>query len=394
VNSKLSLRWLIQPVETKTFFEQYFERQPLVVRRGQPDYFGELLSYDEIDRVITTLDRSSDEIAVKNANREVTEKDYAVDGSIDVAKLYQQLGEGSTIRLAHLDTVLPQLTRLCRSLEGEFTCPFQANIYLTPREAQGAKVHYDTHDVFVLQVAGSKKWTMYGTPVELPLAGQDFDATIHHVGEATLEFELAAGDVAYIPRGVAHDARSMETMSLHVTAGILRFTWLDFLLELVASAGLHDVALRKSLPPGFAHTGFDRHSVRGRARELLQRISEQADFDPTLQHFVDEFFSNCRPLLPGQMAQMAMADRLTAECVAGVRDGAIFRTETVGDVIVIECYGRRITFPAQLREAVEFALQNPRFTVRELPVHLDDAGKLVIVRRLIREGLVAAVIAD
>ena len=387
-----SLDWLIHPASKKTFFEQYFEKQPLVVKRGAPDYFKDLLSLDEIDRVITTLNRSTDEIILKNASREVTESDYTVDGSIDVAKLYQLFGEGSTITLAFLDDVLPPLARFCRSLEREFTCPMQANIYLTPPGAQGAKVHYDTHDVFVLQVAGSKKWTIYGTPVELPLPGQDFDLTLHELGKPTMEFELEPGDVAYIPRGAGHDARSTDTVSLHVTAGILRFTWTDLLLEFVASASLRDAAFRKSLPPGFAHTGFDREQAKETLKGLLRRATESGDFDAALDHFVSEFFSKCRPLLRGQMAQMTALEKLDAKSVAGAREGAIFRIESAenSDSVSVECYGRRITFPAQAREAVEFALANARFKIRELPGGLDEAGKLVIVRRLIQEGLVEA----
>lgn len=389
-----SLEWLIDPTRKSVFFEEYFEKQPLVIKRGRADYFQPLLSLDEIDRVITTLDRGTDEIILKNASREVSEADYTVDGAIDVARLYQLFGEGSTITLAFLDTVLPRLARFCRSLEGEFTHPFQANIYLTPPGAQGARVHYDTHDVFVLQVAGSKKWTIYGTPVELPLAGQDFDAAVHDVGQATLEFELEAGDVAYIPRGVAHDARSTDTLSLHITAGILRFTWTDLLLEFVASASLGEAAFRKSLPPGFALEGFDRARARQTLRALLGRVSESGDFDRALDHFVSEFLSRCRPLLRGQMAQIAALGALTAESMARVREGAIFRLVPDGDALTVECYGRRVAFPRQAREAVRFALSKARFSIGELPGDLDGAGKLVIVRRLIQEGLVEAVLAE
>lgn len=387
---KPSLDWLIQPTTKQVFFQEYFEKRPLVVKRGAADYFQELLSLDEIDRVITELDRSADEIILKNASREVTEADYTVDGSIDVAKLYQLFQEGSTITLAFLDDVLPKLGRFCRSLEKEFTCPMQANIYITPPGAQGAKVHYDTHDVFVLQIAGSKKWTIYGTPVELPLPGQDFDSAIHDVGAATMEFELEAGDVAYIPRGVGHDARSTDTVSLHVTAGILRYTWTDLLLEFVANASLRDAAFRKSLPPGFAQTGFDRGQAKKALKGLLRRATESGDFDAALDHFAGDFFSKCRPLLRGQMQQIAALEKLNMESVAGAREGAIFRIAAEGDSVAIECYGRKITFPVQARQAVEFALENERFKIRELPGDLDDASKVVIVKRLIREGLVEA----
>jgi ribosomal protein L16 Arg81 hydroxylase len=120
-----------------------------------------------------------------------------------VARLYQLFQEGATIALSFLDTVIPSLADFCRSLETEFTFPFQANVYLTPARAQGAKPHCDTHDVFVLQVTGSKKWTIYGTPVELPPSEQDFDPSVHELGAPTLEFELNTGDLAYIPRALS-----------------------------------------------------------------------------------------------------------------------------------------------------------------------------------------------
>jgi ribosomal protein L16 Arg81 hydroxylase len=385
---KPSLEWLIHPTSKSEFFERYFEKQPLVIKRNQPNYFSELLSLEEIDRVITTLDRDADEIILKNAKRDLTADDYTVDEELDVAKVYQLFGEGSTITLAFLDTVVPQLTRFCRSLEKQFSCPFQTNIYLTPPSAQGAKAHYDTHDVFVLQISGSKKWVIYGTPVELPLPGQDFDSTIHELGAPTQEFTLEAGDVAYVPRGVVHDARSTDTVSLHITAGVLRYTWTDLLLEFAASASLRDAAFRKSLPPGFASEGFDRAQARETLRGLLKRAAEIGDFDAALERFADDFVAKCRPLLRGQMAQIAALERLTVESVAGVRPEAIFRVEAAGDAVSVDCYGRRISFPVQAAEAVRFALNHARFAVRDLPGELDDEGKIVVVRRLVKEGLV------
>ncbi len=382
-----SLEWLIHPASKKEFFEQYFEKQPLVIKRNDPGYFGHLLSLDEIDRVLTTLDRNTDQIILKNAKRPLSEEDYAVDGELDVARTCQLFAEGSTITLAFLDTVVPQLTQFCRSLEKDFSCPFQTNIYLTPPNAQGAKAHYDTHDVFVLQVSGTKKWVIYGTPVELPLPGQDFDLEVHALGEVSQEFTLEAGDLAYVPRGVVHDAHSTDTTSLHITAGILRYTWTDLLLEFLASASLRDAEFRKSLPPEFAREGFDRAQARENLQRLLKRAADAGDFDRALDHFADDFISKCRPMLRGQMAQISALEHLTAGSVAGARPNAIFRISAEGDSVHVDCYGRRITFPSQAAEAVRFALNNVRFTVGDLPGHLDDDEKNVIVRRLVKEGL-------
>jgi hypothetical protein len=47
----------------------------------------------------------------------------------------------------------------------------------------------------------------------------------------------------------------------------------------------------------------------------------------------------------------------------------------------------QITMPSFTREAVAFALGGTPFSVGDLPGQLDEAGKIVLVRRLIREGL-------
>ena len=385
------LEWLIHPITRERFFQEFWESKPLVIQRECAEYYRSLLTLDEIDRVLTTLDLRYPNVVLKNAARDVSSEDYTVrGGSLDVAKVYQLFAEGSTVTLAYLDTAIPALTALCRGLEAEFSHLFQANVYLTPPGSQGAKVHYDTHDVFVLQVTGSKRWTILGTPVELPLRNQDFDPSEHDAGSPTLEFELCTGDAAYIPRGWAHEARSSDNVSLHITVGVLAYTWTDFLLECVADACLNDAAFRKSLPPGFARKEFPREQVRAVFGRLLQHLSERGAPDKMLDRFVDEFLSSCPPLLRGQMAQLAALDQLATDSIVGTRPHLIARIETSANSVSVRCFGRRITFPRAIAPAVQFALSSDRFAVQDLPGELDAAGKLTLVRRLILEGLLVA----
>ncbi|MGH9735858.1 MAG: cupin domain-containing protein [Candidatus Acidiferrales bacterium] len=389
--ARVGLEWLIHPITREQFFQEYWETRPLVIHRQSPEYYNSLLSMDEIDRVLTTLDLRYPNVVLKNAARDVDPAEYTVGGdTLDVARLYQLFSEGSTVTLAFLDTVIPSLTEFCRGMEAEFTHPLQANIYLTPPGNQGAKVHYDTHDVFVLQIAGSKRWTIYGTPVELPLKNQDFEPSKHAPGERTMEFELCAGDVAYIPRGWAHEARSTDTISLHITAGILAYTWTDLLLECVADACLNDPAFRKALPPGFARDNLTNEQTRAIFERLLRRVTERAAPGEILDRFADEFLASCRPLLRGQMAQLAALDRVEINTVVGTRPHVIARVQTDSDSVSVHHFGRKIAFPLHVAPALQFALAHYRFTVRDLPGDLDDAGKLTLVRRLIREGLLLA----
>lgn len=385
---KPSLGWLIDPIEKKAFFEQYWERQPLVVKRNQKDYFASLLSLDELDRAITTFNLSYPNITLKNAAKEITAADYTVRGALDVSAVYRLFREGSTIVLAFLDNVIPTLTSLCRGLESELCFPLQTNAYVTPPAAKGAKHHYDTHDVFVLQVVGSKHWTIYGTPVELPLRGQDFDPAVHERGAPSMEFELEAGDVAYIPRGVVHDAWSSDDVSMHITLGVLAYTWADLLLEFVAEAALHDSAFRNALTPGFGREEFDRTKAKELLQDLLERLSAKSSLDGVLDRFTDQWIAACPPLLRGQMEQIGLVEELKIDSVLGARRDVVSFIRMEADSGTIYSYGKKISFPQHAVEAARFAVKKSRFVVTELPGDLDEEGKLTLLRRLVREGLV------
>jgi hypothetical protein len=248
--------------------------------------------------------------------------------------------------------------------------------------------------VFVLQVEGSKQWTLYGTPVELPLSSQEFDVKLHPLGEPTMHFVLEPGDIAYIPRGVVHAAHSADLVSLHITAGVLRHTWRDLLLEIVARASLEDPAFRQAIPPGFAHSGFNRERAFQKMQILLQRAATKPNFEAALDLFVDESIASSPPLLTGQMTQLAAVPRLGVDDVVGVRTGVNYRLQADGDFVALDCHGRRVTFPRYTEDALRFALNHPRFVVRDLPGDLDDAGKLTLARRLIREGIILAFLSS
>jgi ribosomal protein L16 Arg81 hydroxylase len=290
--------------------------------------------------------------------------------------------------LNQLEGSLPSLMDLCRSMEARFSHRFQCNIYVTRAESQGLKTHYDTHDVFVLQIAGTKHWAIYDTPIERPFRGQDFTPEAFTPGEKTMEFDLRPGDMVYVPRGVMHDATSTDEDSCHITLGVLPNSWTDLLLEAVARVGLEDAELRRSLPVGYATRGFDRTEARKTFRELLARVVEKADFDGALDHFAEDLVSTRHALLYGQMQQIHRLSDLTVDDRASARPNLMFHLTTDDEHVRVAAYGKTITLPVHAAEPLEHALTNEDYRIGDLPGELDDPGKLVLVRRLVREGLV------
>ena len=74
----------------------------------------------------------------------------------------------------------------------------------------------------------------------------------------------------------------------------------------------------------------------------------------------------------------------------GVRPGVVFRVDADPERVTLSSYGAALTFPAHAADALRFAVGHERFTPRELPSTLDEAGRLVLVRKLIREGVLRA----
>jgi ribosomal protein L16 Arg81 hydroxylase len=374
------------------FFAEYFEAKALPVIRNDAAYFRGLLSPGDIDQFITTRLVAYPDLFLVNAEREIKASEYISQGdAIDVVRMYQLHDKGATIVLNQFHRSHVPLAELCAALELEFSAPFQANIYLTPPQARGFKPHFDTHDVFILQLHGSKRWRLYSTPIALPLSGQGSEALQDNPGPPSLEIDLHAGDTLYIPRGLVHDAPSLDETSLHATVGILSYTWTDLLLEALANTVLSDAAFRHALPHELLRPGFDRAAARRTFRGLLARLAETADANAALDAFIHEFIHSRRPRLYGQMAQLKELGNLTLNSVISLRPGFAYALIEEPSAIRLQCYGNEISFPQSAMSALRYALSQQEFRVGDLPCELDDTGKLVFVRRLVREGVLAVV---
>jgi bifunctional lysine-specific demethylase and histidyl-hydroxylase NO66 len=183
------------------------------VHHDQPDRFASLLSIASIDRLIAGTDLKEGQIDLADASRNLTRDDY-LDGNryADRGAIVNHYRKGATIILQQLHALDPVLSRFCAAMEHVFSCHVQTNIYLTPASNQGFRTHYDNHDVMVVQVEGEKLWRFYNS-FAIPYRGEGFNSQRHEIGEVTHEFLLKAGDVAYVPRGLMHDARTSGALT-------------------------------------------------------------------------------------------------------------------------------------------------------------------------------------
>jgi ribosomal protein L16 Arg81 hydroxylase len=388
MTNNFSFDWTIAPTTPDTFFAEYFEKKPLVIKRGDPGYFADLLSLEDIDRVVSTMGLAHPEINVTKSGGNITPDDFAYEsGQIDPVRVNQLHADGATVILSGLHERLPQLARYCRALEAVMSARVQTNIYMTPPGNQGFNPHFDSHDVLVLQISGSKEWRIYGTPVELPLNDQRFERG-SDVGAETQRFVLEPGDVLYLPRGIAHDAVATDQTSLHITTGLMFRTWADVMAEAVLAKAYREPAMRRALPPGFASQGADLSAHDATFAEMIAILAD-SNVAKLLAKFRDDFLTGRQPRVEGQMAQIASLPGLGMDSRVGARPHliyALFDLEEDEQVRLV-CQGAEIVLPAFAREAMEYCLTTPDFRLGDMGGGLDDDGKLVLARRFVREGL-------
>jgi hypothetical protein len=292
----------------------------------------------------------------------------------DVPRVLAEWDAGATIVLQALHVHWRPLAIFCRQLEEALGVPVQANAYYTPRGSQGFGVHHDTHDVLVLQVAGEKSWHLADPLLELPLKHQRYSAELGTPAEEGDELVLKAGDTLYLPRGWLHSAETSATDSLHLTIGTTAHTWTD--------------ALKAALAECEGEVAF-RRSVSGDADidELLDLLRDRLGPGDVAARARQRFLEGRRPIREDGLAQLRALERLSAETLVERRETVIADLADDGEALELSFEGGSIRIPGQARaELVACYDAEAPFRVADLPGELDDAGRLVLVRRLVREG--------
>ena len=227
-----------------------------LISGNDPDRFRGLLSIADIDAFLRTDAARTPRVSMADGARKGSAglpiDDYIEEGGdrVDLPALFDRHAEGASLVVSQFQEIHPPLARFCRGLEKAFLHGVQANIYLTPPDAQGFRVHFDTHDVLVLQVSGRKAWRVWD---HIPYA-----APTRHTpwaNNATPEGEphallMSPGDVLYLPRGVMHEAmvQQGEEPSLHITIGLMEAGMGEMLRALLDEMEGEEPALRAAMP--------------------------------------------------------------------------------------------------------------------------------------------------
>jgi ribosomal protein L16 Arg81 hydroxylase len=384
--AEFGLGWLVHPVRPEVFTAKYWERYPLVVKRRQPSYHSDLLEFCDVEELLSGAEKREDFVRCVKKGEAVP-----LEAGTGIEKPLAAFRDGATIVLQGLQRARSTLSSLSNALGSEFSCEFQINAYLTPSsggETQGLGIHYDTHDVFVLQLAGVKRWRIYESPVRLPLDTQPHHPLAKDRGKCSLQCDLRPGDCLYIPRGFYHSAKVLKNSqaSLHLTIGVHPVKWSDLIQAVLRRAARQDVQLRQSLPFAFARNPVLTPAIRRGLLDRLNALTKPKHLKAALAEVSGDLIDRQYPVLNGHLQDLDACLKLKMTTRLARRPAIAVKTTREQGKIKLHFHGKVVSLPSYLAGVLAFIQRMPAFSAKELPASLSGREKLLLLRRLLQEG--------
>jgi ribosomal protein L16 Arg81 hydroxylase len=395
------VRALLFPHSLSSFIADYYEKKWLFIERGETPRPHEdlypiaaLLADFREQRLPTNvvqfvgrnvaderIDLAADDVTLESVNTSNLEQRLSLLNFERVAE-YIENGAGSIV-VNRIECFVPRIFDLVWELGADLRTDVLVNAYYTPRGSRTFDIHWDYHDVFVLQVDGRKHWRAYETLVPLPLSGRDYMESEAFEGYAeALKYDtitLGPGDALYLPRGVPHCAWTDDSSALHLTVGLLQPTWMD-VLQAAADEVLRscekNLSFRTNCPAVFA--GIPDRDLRRTFEGMVEVFRRKLlDTDPRL--LVRRMVSKTPRIFRGQRGAAVCTNTVVA------RNPSIHFRGHGTDGSWLEFHERVLRFPPGTVQAVEFVASARRFVVREIP-GLSDEERIVLTNRLLGEG--------
>ncbi|MBI0435802.1 cupin domain-containing protein [Roseomonas sp. KE0001] len=408
----LTLADLLAPITPEQFFAEYYDKQPLHVQGGAAK-FAAVLSWRQINRLLDqTHIWSSQSLKLVLDGTPVPPEQYCVRATgrdntpvqqPDARMVAQWVGRGASIVMNDVDSLTPGLAAVSDALEEAGLGKAQANVYISWQSHKAFPSHFDTHDVWAVQVEGEKSWNIWEGRAEWPIAHPAFRSLgqAHHdqaKGRLRGKVTVKAGDLLYLPRGWYHDALAEAPSSVHIAYGVSAPLGMD-LMNMLLERVLYEPAFRQPLPrqDGSAAARF---ALTSRAAQLGQRLSELTR-DPKVMEVLAKFVADYRHRRGGNdlLAARGIAPAAAGAGPAGggaEAEGAAFRVLVPGAKAVrrgaewvLKAPGGAVTLAPAEAEAANWLLSRPDSTETELRSAHPAVEAAALLRRLAQSGVLA-----
>src|ERR1043165_8595139 len=212
---------LLEPCQSEDFLRETWGKTPLYIK-GRQGKFAKLLTWNRLNEILgehrldfprlrlakggkslpastylrharnvrqrTTIPRLQSSELIKQVREGATlvlarnVRQRRTIPRLQSSELIKQVREGATLVLDAVDELSAPLRDLAEGLEYFFRERIQVNAYAGWHVEKGFDLHFDDHDVFILQATGRKRWRVYPMTKPYPLP-QDRSSAEKPTGE-------------------------------------------------------------------------------------------------------------------------------------------------------------------------------------------------------------------
>ena len=289
-----------------------------------------------------------------------------------------------SVRFPELRPLSPALDRLARALEVLLHQPVTASAFWS-RGGMRAPVHFDDHDLLVVQLRGSKRWYVATRPSELHNTWKTSPVATLELG-AHESFELQPGEIVYLPRGTNHTVDA-DSGSLHVSIGFTPLTVREAVNAAIDHLSDLDRGWRTTLG---ARLAFQLRSggvvqltppVVRSAAALLAACQTPGFLDSALHWRSGRIIATLRALPEPTSAAVIDLDTELQQ-----NELAFCHLTASPESIDVSYPGGHLYIHRGAQPAIEFIVNAGRFRVRDIPGEIGNDVRLSLAERFVQIG--------
>jgi len=372
---------VIAPLSREAFLSDHWEKTWLHIP-GAANRFSHLLTWDDLSAVLENTRMAPPHIRLTRDGQHIEADRFIFsppgagnEPRIDPGRLIALLTQGATMVLQSVEILAPKVRALSDSFRDALRARNHVNLYASWRTENGFDLHWDAHEVMVLQLHGKKRWQIFAPTQDHPL---DIGVPPKPTGPPDWDGLLNSGDVLYLPRGWWHIAHPVDEPSLHLTFGIAPMHGLNLLNWMI----MHlrgNVHLRGNIP--LLQDRAARDAYMAQLRTIVAEALGDTAIDDFLYAAGDHVHG--RPPIRLPQAPYDQAAPWSGQSAFRLASSPRLSLKVEGDKVAFSAYDKSYSVPVFVQPALALLSDKRAVSLAQLCAALD--GK--IAEDSLKQGL-------
>lgn len=353
-------------ISKKDFFLNFLYKKPLLFKSSIDLH---QLSWKDVNELYSRGDISHRDFKLMNGY-EVPKKEYVesydflgvTEYRCITSVLYEYLRNGATLvrnRIKNepfVDQISKQIGSFAeaRTLTGSYAAFSSKSSY---------KSHWDTRDVYAVQLLGRKRWILRKPNFEFPLYMQQTKnfPDIKEPEEIYMDVILEAGDILYIPRGWWHDPLPLDEETFHLAVATFAPTGFEY-MQWLQNAIPDILDCRKN----FSSFEDDVEMINSFSHKIVEIMKNKNFYESFMMHHLAEqsvpSMLSLDVLGNGKVSQLGSSQKLYL-------NANLLHYFDEGFVII---NGNKINVNGTSLSLIQYLFENPYSSVKDIIDHFKD----------------------